>query len=111
MLVSAVNVSEGRDDEQLLSIVAAAADDVLDVHRDRHHHRAVVTISGPDAVRAVAARAVEVLDLRRHEGVHPRFGVVVVVPFVAYSPSTMADAVAERDRFASARSGSASQTL
>ena len=100
MLVSAVNLSEGRDDEQLMSIVAAGGDDVLDVHRDPHHHRAVVTIAGPTAVRAVAARAVELLDLRRHEGVHPRFGVVDVVPFVPYPPSTMADAVAERDRFA-----------
>ena len=100
MLVSAVNLSEGRDDEQLMSIVVAGGDDVLDVHRDRHHHRAVVTLAGPDAVRAVTARAVELLDLRRHEGVHPRFGVVDVVPFVPYPPSTMADAVAERDRFA-----------
>lgn len=100
MLVSPVNLSEGRDDGLLRSIVAAGGTDVLDVHRDPHHHRAVVTIAGPAAVRAVAARAVELLDLRHHEGVHPRFGVVDVVPFVAFAPSTMAEAVAERDAFA-----------
>lgn len=100
MLVSAVNLSEGRDDEVLASIVAAGGDRVLDVHRDPHHHRAVVTIAGPGAVRAVAAEAVAALDLRVHTGVHPRSGVVDVVPFVPVGPSSMADAVAERERFA-----------
>jgi glutamate formiminotransferase len=73
---------------------------VLDVHRDAHHHRTVLTLAGADAVRAVAARAVEALDLRGHDGVHPRLGVVDVVPFVALAGSTAADALAARDAFA-----------
>jgi glutamate formiminotransferase len=42
------------------------------------------------------------LDLRGHEGVHPRLGVADVVPFVPLpsTGSTMADAIAARDRFA-----------
>jgi len=75
-------------------------DDVLDVHADRWHGRSVVTVVGEDAARRVAAVAVATIDLRRHAGVHPRVGAVDVVPFVPLAGSTMADAVAARDRFA-----------
>ncbi len=51
------------------------------------------------AARAVAAEALARLDLRSHDGVHPRLGVVDVVPFVPLEGSTMEDAVAARDRF------------
>jgi glutamate formiminotransferase len=51
------------------------------------------------AVQAVAAEAVARLDLRSHEGAHPRLGVVDVVPFVPLAGSTMDEAVAARDRF------------
>jgi glutamate formiminotransferase len=47
----------------------------------------------------VARAAVAALDLRRHQGVHPRFGVVDVVPFVPLAGSTLVDAVGARDRF------------
>ena len=100
MLVSAVNVSEGREGPALARIVAAAGDDLLDLHRDEHHHRSVLTVAGPEAVRRVAAAAVVTIDLRRHSGVHPRLGAVDVVPFVPYAGSTMGDAVAARDAFA-----------
>ncbi|MCU1486301.1 MAG: Formiminotransferase domain protein [Actinomycetia bacterium] len=100
MLVSAVNVSEGRDGPALARIVAAAGDDLLDLHRDEHHHRSVLTVAGPDAVRRVAAAAVATIDLRRHSGVHPRLGAVDVVPFVPYAGSTMDEAAAARDAFA-----------
>ena len=75
-------------------------DEVLDVHADRWHGRSVVTVVGEEAARAVARRAVRTIDLRRHSGVHPRVGAVDVVPFVPLAGSTMADAVAARDRFA-----------
>lgn len=74
--------------------------DVLDVHADPWHGRSVVTVVGEDAARRVAAAAVASIDLRRHTGVHPRVGAVDVVPFVPLAGSTMADAVAARDRFA-----------
>lgn len=103
MLECVVNVSEGRDLSLLTAIGAAAGTAVLDLHHDRHHHRAVFTLAGADvedAARALSAAAVERLDLRRHEGVHPRFGVVDVVPFVPLEDAMIDDAVAARDGFA-----------
>ena len=94
-----INVSEGARAEVVGSIAAAAGDDLLDVHRDHHHNRSVLTVLGEDAPRAVARAAVERLDLRRHRGVHPRIGVVDVVPFVPLAGTPLADAVAARDRF------------
>jgi len=72
---------------------------LLDVHSDVHHNRSVLTLVGEEAPRAVARAAVAALDLRRHQGVHPRFGVVDVVPFVPLAGSTLVDALAARDRF------------
>jgi glutamate formiminotransferase len=110
-LVSAVNISEGRDGALLDSLEAAGGTPVLDVHRDADHNRSVLTMAGEgleEAVRAVARRAVEVIDLRHHEGVHPRFGAVDVVPFAPVEltddgapPAGLAAAVETRDRFAS----------
>jgi glutamate formiminotransferase len=98
-----VNVSEGRDRRVVDAIAAAAGACVLDVHADRHHNRAVLTLAGPgveDAARAVAVEAVRRIDLRLHVGVHPRLGAVDVVPFVPLTGSTLAGAVGARDRFA-----------
>ena len=105
-----VNVSEGRDDRVLAELAAGAAPALLDLHRDPDHNRAVLTIAGPaDAVvpatRSVAATAVARLDLRVHEGAHPRLGVLDVVPFVPYDPGRpvpddLAEAVVLRDDFA-----------
>ena len=94
-----MNVSEGRDRARVDALADAAGDDLLDVHTDPHHHRSVFTLVGEDAPRALAAAAVAALDLRGHEGVHPRLGVVDVVPFVALDGATPADARAARDRF------------
>jgi glutamate formiminotransferase len=99
VLECVINVSEGRDLDRVAAIAAAAGDQLLDVHSDPHHHRSVLTLVGEEAARAVAARAVDLLDLGGHDGVHPRLGVVDVVPFVALEPSTTADALAARDRF------------
>lgn len=99
MLECVVNVSEGRDAELLSALRAAAGRDCLDVHADPFHHRAVFTLVGVDAPRALAAEAIARIDLRQHRGVHPRLGVVDVVPFVALEGSTEADAVAARDAF------------
>jgi glutamate formiminotransferase len=100
VLECVVNISEGRDAEVLARLADVGGDALLDLHRDPHHHRAVLTLAGVEAVRAVATVAVEALDLRGHDGVHPRLGVVDVVPFVALAGSTPADALAGRDAFA-----------
>jgi glutamate formiminotransferase len=100
MLECVVNISEGRRPEVIDAIAAAAGPAVLDVHRDPDHHRAVLTLAGEPAARAVATAAVAGLDLRAHTGAHPRIGVVDVVPFVALGATAPAEARAARDRFA-----------
>ncbi len=95
-----MNVSEGRDAAVLSALATAAGDSLLDVHTDPDHHRSVFTLVGEHAPRTVAERAVELIDLRQHEGVHPRFGAVDVVPFVPLRNATMADALQARDDFA-----------
>ena len=85
------NVSEGQDEAVLRRLSEAAASSLLDLHRDPDHHRSVFTLAGPpevvsDAARALARAAVDLIDLRRHEGVHPRMGALDVVPFVPYVP-------------------------
>jgi glutamate formiminotransferase len=100
MLECVVNVSEGRRAAVIADLAAAAGPDLLDVHTDPDHNRSVFTLVGEDAPRALARRAVAAIDLRAHEGVHPRLGVVDVVPFVPLAGATLAEAVAARDRFA-----------
>ncbi len=99
MLTCAMNVSEGRDPGVLAELVAAAGAAGLDVHVDPHHHRAVITVAGEAAPRAVAEAAVARLDLGAHAGVHPRLGVVDVVPFTPVDGSALGEAVAARDGF------------
>ena len=79
VLECVVNVSEGRDGAAIGAIAAAGDEFLLDVHRDHDHNRSVLTLAGPakgldHAVHAVARATLELVDLRRHEGVHPRFG-------------------------------------
>jgi glutamate formiminotransferase len=102
------NFSEGRDAEVLDALRGAFGGvELLDVHSDTDHNRSVFTAVGEDEaltgalVRAVAV-AREQIDLRRHEGVHPRVGAADVVPLVPIRPDAMpraqaaALAVAER---------------
>ena len=89
MLECVPNVSEGRDLAVLDALSGACGPSLLDRHADPDHHRSVYTLAGPglrDAETAVAslARAVAAqLDLTDHEGAHPRFGMLDVVPFCA----------------------------
>lgn len=103
MIVESVpNFSEGRRPEVCEAIAAAARAEgatVLDLEMDRDHHRSVLTFIGePDPVGraavAAARKAVELIDLTRHQGQHPRMGAIDVCPFVPLRGATMADAVA-----------------
>jgi len=97
------NFSEGRNREKVAQIAqeieSVTGVSVLDVHRDPDHNRSVITFAGSAegveeaAVRA-AGRAAELIDLNRHEGVHPRIGATDVIPFVPLTGATMADCVA-----------------
>jgi glutamate formiminotransferase len=105
VLECVVNVSEGRDRAALDRLAAACGAPLLDVHRDPDHHRSVFTIGAQDpaateaAARALATAAAT-LALPGHDGVHPRLGIVDVVPFVALAPTPTAVAVAAARSFA-----------
>jgi glutamate formiminotransferase len=97
-----VNVAEGRRLDVIDQLRGAAGDPLRDLHVDAVHHRSVFTLIGDEdrlvaAVRALATAALTTLDLRTHEGVHPRFGVLDVVPFVALDQRRGDDACALRD--------------
>ncbi len=67
---------------------------MLDVHVDPDHNRSVFTLGGKpaelvDALLAGVAVAQERIDLRAHEGVHPRIGAADVVPVVAVWPEQL----------------------
>jgi glutamate formiminotransferase len=95
-LESVPNFSEGRDRGTIEAIETALAAhaDVLDIHADADHNRSVFTLVGSerelgDALLAGVARAKERIDLRRHEGAHPRIGATDVVPIVPLRPEQM----------------------
>jgi glutamate formiminotransferase len=101
-LESVPNVSEGRDRPALASLGEAfsTAARLLDVHSDGDHNRSVFTLLGDQGDDALVeslvtgiARATEIVDLRRHEGVHPRVGAADVVPLVPIRPEDMPRAV------------------
>jgi len=96
------NFSEGRRPETVEQIAAAIAAVrtacVLDTHIDPDHNRSVITfVATPEyvvdaAVQAVK-RAAELIDMRTHQGEHPRLGATDVLPFVPVSQVTMDDCV------------------
>ena len=100
MLECAANISEGRDVAFLAGLAELLKPALLDVHTDPHHNRSVFTLVGTEAPRTLTETVVRRLSLDEHEGVHPRLGVVDVVPFVPLEGSGMAEAVAARDDFA-----------
>ncbi|HEV7744962.1 MAG TPA: glutamate formimidoyltransferase [Pyrinomonadaceae bacterium] len=96
------NFSEGRKTEtverlaQAISSVPTAC--VLDRHIDPDHNRSVITfVAAPEMVVAAAFAAVklaaDLIDMRGHQGVHPRLGATDVLPFIPISGVTMEDCV------------------
>ena len=89
MLEAVPNFSEGRDQEvvEALRSALSAPARLLDVHVDADHHRSVFTLVGDaeavvETLLAGIACARERIDLRRHDGAHPRIGAADVVPIV-----------------------------
>jgi glutamate formiminotransferase / 5-formyltetrahydrofolate cyclo-ligase len=96
------NISEGRDQaliEKVLDAVRAVKDaKITEVSSDADHNRTVITYLGrPEAVlaatQAMAAKAVELIDMAEHQGSHPRQGAVDVVPFIPVRGVETAEAV------------------
>jgi glutamate formiminotransferase len=102
------NFSEGRREEVVDEIVRAIGQiegvTVLDHSRDETHNRSVVTFAGSaePVVRAATAgvgRALELIDMERHTGAHPRIGAVDVIPFVPLGGSRIEECVDLAQRF------------
>ena len=96
------NFSEGRNPAHVNALVEAIRQTrgvlVLDRTSDFDHHRSVITFAGePAAVLEsairVTAEAARLIDLNRHEGVHPRVGAIDVLPFVPLEGSSLDDCV------------------
>lgn len=100
VLECVVNISEGEDKTHLATLTDSVGADLLDLHSDADHNRSVFTLAGVEAPRVLARTALEKLDISVHAGVHPRVGIVDVIPFVAIDPSTFEEALTARDDFA-----------
>lgn len=96
------NFSEGRDAAKVDALVdamrAVPGVYVLDREMDADHNRCVITLAGePDAVAEAALRgvgkALELIDLTKHTGAHPRIGATDVVPFIPIEGVTIDDCV------------------
>jgi glutamate formiminotransferase len=105
------NFSEGRDLEKIEKIVspfrAKKGVKLLDYSNDEDHNRLVVTVVGePEAVAEAIIQAIgtaiELIDVNKHRGQHPRMGAVDVVPFIPIKNVSMEEAV-ELSRFVAAR--------
>ena len=99
-LESVPNFSDGRDRATIDALAEALGSRarLLDIHADTDHNRSVFTLVGSaeelvEALLAGIACAAERIDLRRHEGAHPRIGAADVVPVV---PLDTEDAEAAR---------------
>ena len=97
------NVSEGRRPDvvgRLAEVVAAVSGvRLLDTTSDPDHNRSVLTFAGEAAAveaaaLALVAAAYAEIDMRSHQGEHPRLGAVDVVPFVPLAGTTMEECVA-----------------
>lgn len=105
MFECVINVSEGQRLDVLEILGEAAGASLRDFHSDEVHNRSVFTlIHHRDELRhdvhAFADATMNALDLREHVGVHPRFGVLDVVPYVALDESKAHEALALRDETA-----------
>src|SRR5260370_30909667 len=94
------NCSEGRDAAKVDALVATMSAVpgvyVLDREMDADHNRCVITLAGePDAVAEAAilgaGKAMELIDMTKHAGAHPRVGATDVVPFIPIQGVTIED--------------------
>jgi len=97
------NLSEGRRSAVIDEVAAAFSSGpgvlLIDRSSDPDHNRTVLTLVGPpagllDGAVAGALSCARLIDLNRHDGVHPRMGALDVLPFVPLRPDGMAACVA-----------------
>lgn len=102
ILLCELTVSEGTDAEKIAQIEGALKGTpgitVIDVDSDKDHNRSVFTwIGEPEDVLAgamnITKKAVELVDMTKQHGSHPRMGAVDVVPFVPIRGVEQAEAL------------------
>lgn len=95
------NFSEGRDLDKIELIVGCFRGKkgvkLLDYSNDESHNRCVVTVVGEpeplkNAILEAIGKAVELIDMTKHEGQHPRMGAVDVIPFIPIRNVTIEEA-------------------
>lgn len=90
-LLAEVNISEGTDLDKVDRIKAALLEEgdleIIDLNSDKDHNRTVITYKGdPESVlegsKRLARETIELIDMSKHKGSHPRMGAIDVVPFI-----------------------------
>ena len=101
-LMAEVNFSEGKDQSLIGQVRDAMLDgepiELMEISSDADHNRTVVTFKGEpravlEATKRLSAKAVELIDMAKHTGAHPRIGAVDVVPFIPVKDVTIDEAL------------------
>lgn len=96
------NISEGRDAFIVAECVKAVASvdgiKMLNYSSDYDHNRSVITYIGSptgviEAAVKLCEKAKELIDLRKHQGEHPRMGAVDVLPFIPVKNISISEVV------------------
>lgn len=96
------NISEGRRLDTVEKIVEQVRQtqgvQLLDYSSDHDHNRSVITYVGSlaavqEASFKLTKEAVNLIDMEKHEGAHPRLGAVDVIPFIPIEGVTMQECV------------------
>ena len=110
VLMAEVNISEGKNmalvEEVKNALLAGDPVDLIDLNSNEDHNRTVFTYKGePRAVlegtKRLAAKAVELIDMTKHHGSHPRMGAVDVVPFIPVKDITIEETIVLAKEFGS----------
>ncbi len=98
-----INISEGKDQHIIDQVIAPFLNTprvtCMNVEADADYHRTVISIMGEanalvQSVVAACEIAIDLIDLTKHQGEHPRMGAVDVVPFIPIAHATMDDCIA-----------------
>ncbi|MBN2394915.1 MAG: glutamate formimidoyltransferase [Candidatus Atribacteria bacterium] len=96
------NFSEGKDLTKIEKIVDPLKHKkgikLLGYERDEDYNRLVVTVIGEpeplkEAIIESMGVAIEVIDMRKHQGQHPRMGAIDVVPFIPIKNFSIDEAI------------------
>lgn len=109
VLMAEVNISEGTDLDLVEKVkkefLSVEGIEVVDIDSNKDHNRTVFTYKGEpsnvlEATKKLAKKAVELIDMTKHKGSHPRMGAVDVVPFIPVREVETSEAVEISKQFA-----------